>query len=284
MAAPPVDSTWEYWSARRPNPNALSGSLSIGDRELDVDRIIVRLRTDESKMLLAVSLFHPMFAAMTDQERARVSFLVLDWALGEDEVERWVGRIDTVTERPDRRQSVPINYLDQVTAILAANQGEVRWVVVRGRGPSGSPLIALARRPLKWIDFPLFDQHIAVTIPYEPAGDGGMLTPTALDQLHEAESNLINAASPDVPWQPMSRLAATVPLTCMPIATTQSTLRLSRNGCGVTERGRAAIPAWTQDGPSFDPSHRRMGELLDGFQAITRCSGHPPLPPAWRSS
>nr|WP_225955195.1 DUF695 domain-containing protein [Kibdelosporangium phytohabitans] len=62
--------------------------------------------------------------------------------------------------------------------------------MLEGRGEDGSVLLVTARRPLKWIDYPLFDQHIGVTLGYTEQHPAGLPSPEALTWLREAEDEL----------------------------------------------------------------------------------------------
>jgi len=58
---------------------------------------------DEHRLSYDVVVHHPEFVQMQESQRQQFVFLVLDWALGEDDVERWVGGVEAAVDAPRRR-------------------------------------------------------------------------------------------------------------------------------------------------------------------------------------
>jgi hypothetical protein len=186
--APPADATWEYSPARRGSRKRLQQTLQLGPHAAELSLTRVRLELDDSRQLLRVGTFHPVFPAMTEQERGQFTFLVLDWALGEDEVERWLGTVEHLPSEPT--DSLPIEALIETVEGLAGRRRKDTWAVLKGTGPGGAPLLALAIRPLKWIDSPLLDLHLEVSLPYQEVNAADMPTNEALERLRAAQDEL----------------------------------------------------------------------------------------------
>jgi hypothetical protein len=190
-AAPATDATWEYHPARPATPDALSATLEIAGRRLDPGQTRLRVEVDEDRQVLDVVFWHPAFRKLTPQVRGTVAFLVLDWLLGEDGVERWVGAVD-ISAR-SLTGSVPAEALPEIADGLAERHLQPTWALLQGTDPDGYPVLVMARRPLKRVEYPLFDLHGDVTIQLqEPSGDG-LPTPDELGRLRTLEDDLLGA-------------------------------------------------------------------------------------------
>lgn len=189
-SAPPPDGVWEYISARRADPDVAEHSLTFAGTEVLVGDMRLRLDIDEGRQLINVGCFHPRFPELPDGAREQLKFLVLDWTLGEDEVERWVGTIEALEETP--ADGLPLDALPEAVRALAARQDEDGWVVLEGTTPVGTLLLISVRRPLRWIDYPLYDRHLAFTVSFDTARDDGMPEADALDRLRALEDDLVD--------------------------------------------------------------------------------------------
>lgn len=133
-----------------------------------------------------VLVHHPAFAGAPDELRNQVTYLALDWLLGEEDVERFVGAIEPVAERPDGAR--PLRELREVVAELDADAGD--WVILEGRPQGGSPVMVSAMARLKPVDHPLLDTHAKVTAPYETEHPDGYPDGDELDRLRALEEGL----------------------------------------------------------------------------------------------
>ena len=150
-----------------------------------------------------VSAYHPIFGELDDDTRLDAALAALDAVLGEDDVARWVGEISAVTFQPI--DAVPAVHLPAVVADLSAEFGGEQWVALEGKTARGRPLTAIARFPLRPVDYPLYDEHLAVTLPYTgrdgdklPAGD-------SVEALRAFEDRLTRVAGE---WVLAARLSA----------------------------------------------------------------------------
>ena len=186
-AAPPADATWEYHPARQPDPDALRSRLDLGGSELDLSLTRVSLTLDAERQRADVSVFHPGFATMPEQARGQATFLLLDWLLGEDGVERWLGAIEAVTVCP--ADALPAEALPETVLALAARTGDDQWALLEGQRDGKSVLVS-AMRPMKWIDNPLLDQHLEVLLPFAEKTEQGYPQDVALERLRQLEDQL----------------------------------------------------------------------------------------------
>jgi hypothetical protein len=185
--APPVNATWEYHPARQASPAALENVLTFGGQHLNLPDLEFDLHVNNDRDVVDTIVFHPAFATMPAEARGQVGFLVLDWALGEDGVSRWIGRYSTTAERP--AAGVRADGLLETVAGLTRRSGELRWALLRGE-QDGVVVLALAAINAKWIDYPLLDQHVAVQLPFADQTPAGLPGPVALEQLRAIEDDL----------------------------------------------------------------------------------------------
>lgn len=186
-AAPEPDLTWEYAAARRATADAMEGTLEFGGWEVQLEKTLLGLDVDDDAQQVSVACFNPTFVDMPDQARAQVTYLILDWLLGEDDVERWLGAIEPVTIPPS--DGLPAQALPETVVALAARHVEPRWALLSAMNADGFPVMVAARRPLRWIEFPLFDQHIELGVSFDSL-DNGLPTPESLLAIRDFEDGL----------------------------------------------------------------------------------------------
>jgi hypothetical protein len=167
-AGPGSDDTWEYFPARQPNLRAFEGQLSLGNRTFEPGKARFGAEVDAERARVHVLVQHPEFPYLDDADRLRASFLLLDWALGEDDVERWLGEIRVTAEE----QPYDVTAVREVVAELARRYGADEWALLEGMDERGILLEVRVRVPFPRMDFPLFDLHGAVALSYRPGPDG----------------------------------------------------------------------------------------------------------------
>jgi hypothetical protein len=187
-AAPPADLVWEFHPSRQANPQAADLTVEAGGHELGLGDLVLGLRVPRGAPRVDVSAYHPVFGELDDDARLEAALLALDRLLGEDEVARWVGEITATTFQPI--DSVPAVHLPAVVADLAAEFAEEQWVSLEGRTAGGKPLVAAARFPLRPVDFPLYDRHVAVTLPYTHRDEQGLPAGASAEALRVFEERL----------------------------------------------------------------------------------------------
>jgi hypothetical protein len=191
--APAPGEAWEYYPARQASPSSLTARLEFGGHMLRLEELLFDLHIDNDRDVIDTVVFHPSFATMSSQARGQAGFLALDWALGEDGVARWIGGFDTADARP--AAGVPADGLIEVVESLAVRAGEPRWALLRGER-DGAVVLATLAVPAKWVDHPLLDRHIAVTLPFADQTAAGLPGPTSLGRLRELEDELADRLRP----------------------------------------------------------------------------------------
>lgn len=187
-AAPSADARWEFRCSQQADPDALSKDLEIVGHRVDLASTEFRIEQVEEELRVHVGVYHPAFGQLPESARAQITFLVLDWLLGEDDVERWVGHIEPLDTPPARAGSAD-EVLAAVTEI-AAQRDPDGWAVAQWQDKQGVPGLAAFRRGLRWIDTPTLDRHQLVGATY-PAQENGLPADNAsLEALREIEDEL----------------------------------------------------------------------------------------------
>lgn len=187
-AAPTPDESWEYAAARQPAAGVLDSAIEIDGHRLHLGDVRFGVTEDSGRERLDISVHHPLFAEMTGDGPLRVSFLLLDWILGEDGVERWVGAVET-SHNGEPANATASDLTAAVTAMAAQAQTD-KWVLMEGTTDSGERILVNARRPLRWIDYPIFDLHTEVRLTYDDQRDDGLPTLESLNLLRGIEDDI----------------------------------------------------------------------------------------------
>ncbi|WP_188191582.1 DUF695 domain-containing protein [Nonomuraea sp. SYSU D8015] len=187
-AAPPADLLWEFHPSRQASPQAVELTVDVGGFEFALDKLTLGLRVPRNQPRVDVSAYHPIFGELDEDTRMEATLLALDWLLGEDDVARWVGEITAATFEPI--DAVAAAHLPAVVADLASGYDEEQWVLLEGQTAGGAPLVATARYPLRPVDYPLFDQHIEITLPYAHRDEAGLPIGESLTALRDFEERL----------------------------------------------------------------------------------------------
>ncbi len=190
-AAPPADDLFEFHATRPASPDFFDAGqevrLAEGTAPVAPADLRFLVEGDEERHVLDLGVWHPAFPDHPEL-RTQLCLLGLDWLLGEAAVERWVGAIEAL-DRPRSGMVTPAELADAVDA-LARDHLEPSFALLQGTGPTGLPVIVLARSPLKSIEFPLFDEHVEVTLPYTDRGEGELPSTEALQRAVRVEDAL----------------------------------------------------------------------------------------------
>lgn len=189
--APAADPEWEFHTARQPDHGTLSASIEIAGAKLDLSQLRFAFSHDEDSVAIDVIGYHPMFRKLPEPVRGQITFLALDWLLGEQGVELWIGGVDFSADEPPGARD-PLDLAAAVDA-LSEEHRDPCWVVFSAE-IGGAPATGIAQRPLRSVRWPRFDTHVAVTLPY--AGDDGTGLPTeeALEALRAFEDGPLEGA------------------------------------------------------------------------------------------
>ncbi len=182
-AGPAPDGTFGYASARQGNRDALDGTLSIAGHQLELADLRFSPEEDEDLDCLHVNVWHPVFPSMPEGARDQVAFLSLDWLLGEDVVEVWIGRIEA-TPRPGGLTGAQL-----AVEVAALIPDEPRWRTMSGE-LGGKPIIALAQTHLSPARWPGYDLHIRLDVPYRSRDEHGFPDQPTLDALYALEDHV----------------------------------------------------------------------------------------------
>jgi hypothetical protein len=186
--APAPDASWEYHRSRQADPHALSAIFESDGHRIDLDDLQFEFTVDSDRRVVHVTTYHPGFGDIPDGLRASITYLALDWLLGEDAVEIWVGAVEwSTTPLAEPRPGAD---LTAVVAELSSPRDEPMWTIATGRDPSGAPLVAVMQLPLRSARWPQYDTHVAVMLPYRVANDGGLPVGESLDALRRFEDDL----------------------------------------------------------------------------------------------
>jgi hypothetical protein len=193
-AAPPPTETWEFAAAREPQPGMLSGTLEGLEQPVDLGLARVAVDWDERRAVAELTVFHPAFTRMGTNDCRQAGRLLVDWLLGEDDVQRWVGAINVT--RADPRDSQPAAVVPEFFQAVATRNPDPRWTMREAKTSSGHRVIVCALRPLRWVDHPLMDLHTAVRISFRRTVDDGLPDGEALIGLLHLEQDLDSLVGP----------------------------------------------------------------------------------------
>lgn len=186
-AAPKPDTTWEYADARQ--RGSCDGSLQIGPHTVGFSDLVVGARRQGS--CLDVAVHHPSFADLPENVRLQVTMLALDEALGENDVETWLGSITPSEVAPldafPLAQLAP--FVDGMAAEHLDESGNPTWVLMQGEGPQGR-VLASAQVPLVATTAPEFDRHVLVRVPFSDLTEDGLPGEGSLNALRQLEDHV----------------------------------------------------------------------------------------------
>lgn len=194
LAAPEADGDIEYAPARRRDPRVFGSTLTIDDYDVPLDELVTGTRLDQQRLRLDVVIHHPLFPLLDQESRLRVAYLGLDAALGEDDVERWLGTVEISADPPV--DAVPVSSLPAVVDQLRPPGDQ--WVVLKGSGPRGT-INATVRRPFTRADRPLCDTHVVVALSYPTGTDGLPAEESVTTTLQDLEQRIMSALGGDGP-------------------------------------------------------------------------------------
>lgn len=194
-AAPPADETWEFAASRPASPEALDSKLVVGDHDFDLSHVSYRAQFNAQRARFDLSIYHPDFAFVDEELRAQVGFLSLDWAIGEDNVARWIGAVALAEVEPI--DTIPAKSLLAVIDQIAGNYGNDNWAMLTGKTEDGSDLMATARFPLRRVNFPLYDEHVGIDLEFKRQTPQGFPKSKSLDALRGFEESLLSLLEGD---------------------------------------------------------------------------------------
>jgi Family of unknown function (DUF695) len=190
LAAPPSDETWSYSDNRPPAEDPESIRLATGHGpEVDFARISVTARL--SGIRFDAVVHHPAFPDLPREAQVQAAFLSLDAALGENDVELWIGHLETAEH--SMIDGFGLSALRAVVhdhkARYVDQDGGPSWVLMQGETADG-PVLASAQVPLHPVVAPHLSVHVAVLLPYRWVTAEGMPDDDSLTSLRRFEDRL----------------------------------------------------------------------------------------------
>ncbi|HEX6685579.1 MAG TPA: hypothetical protein VF062_22580 [Candidatus Limnocylindrales bacterium] len=249
-AAPAPDETWEYHSVRRADPTVFESVIAFGDIKLEVDKVRYAFTVDDDRGHVDVMCYHPSFADVPEDLQAQVTYLTLDWLLGEDRVEIWVGPIHWSAAAP----AVPKTPEELRGAVDALAERGDRWAVMEGTGKDGLHRTALVNLPLRSARWPRFDTHLAVALPYRGDDEHKLPSDGSMQGMEAFEDALEQAVGGDgaVVAHETGGMLRTIHV-------------YVDAHTGARARVEAALPGWTEGkaklSATYDPGFERVGHL-----------------------
>jgi len=185
-AAPPGDETWSYRSVRAADPSSFESVLELDGHKLELAQIRYGVTVRREDRQIDVVCYHPLFAGLPDDVKGQITFLTLDWAVGEDAVEIWLGEITWTGVEPADPQT-PADLRRAVDTVAAV---EDSWALMQGQRRDGTPLLATAASPLRPARWPRFDLYVPIRLPYQRYNEGQFPVDESLTALRRFEDEL----------------------------------------------------------------------------------------------
>lgn len=186
--AGPRRESWKFFAARQADPDMLGQKLALADHEFDLSYVKLGMRVDQARARIDIAAYHPDYLFVDEQTQLQVAHHVLDWALGEDDVARWIGDVTIAIEPPI--DSLPPNLLASVVEQIAEPFKEGAWLTGEGRTPRGHPAQLTVKFPLHRQDFPLCDVHVSLSLPYAHSNPDRLPVEPSSSALREIEKHL----------------------------------------------------------------------------------------------
>ncbi len=189
-AGPGPDQVFGYASARPGRPDALDSGLVFDGHDLDLADTRFAAAHDAERDCVDVRVWHPAFPTLPEGARRQITFLILDWLLGEDTVEIWIGGIETCVEAGP---SLTGRALAELVAEAGPGDGTPRWRTMSGT-VAGKPVVALAQTRLIPARWPGYDVHIRMDVPYPRRDENGLPAKATLAALYALDDHVVEHA------------------------------------------------------------------------------------------
>lgn len=190
-AAPPGDAHWTYFATRQPIDEAELLGVTLGYENVELDMKSVRVSAVENELRpqLSVTVWHPNLAQLPDESRSGAVFIALDNALGEHDVEMWIGNVEVGTMEPS--SSMNLVELRETVAALEAKTPPELFATAAGTDPeTGASLVFILQTSLRRWENPFHDTFCDIRLDYTP-DDRGMPSSTDLAELQDMQETVI---------------------------------------------------------------------------------------------
>ena len=162
--APEDQGGWRFYPARQPQHGMFELSIELNEHTFDLSHLAVQATFKNRQGKFEIAVYHPDFLFIPEEDRMQLAALTVDWAFGEDDVSRWVGRLHAVEELP--LDTLPPATLPAMVDAVPEWYRKPGWVSMNGTTPDGAPVSIGLLFPLRSVDFPLFDHHVLVEVPF----------------------------------------------------------------------------------------------------------------------
>jgi hypothetical protein len=192
--AAPKSTKWEYLPARPAKKGWQKLTLEMGSHAIELGDFVCKLTVDKDRNRADVSLFHPDLAKAPENVKVNIMFLMLDSALGEDGVERYVGTVEFAKTKP--KGAVAVAELVKAVKKLERASKSEQFALLQGtRGEL--PLFVMKDMALKQIDHLDLDAELAVSLGLTEITQDGLPTKAESAVLDDLEDALIEKLGDD---------------------------------------------------------------------------------------
>lgn len=185
----PDDAEWTFRPVRPADHDQLTATVNWDDHELDLSHVSVSMRVDQANGRIDVGVYHPDNMFLSTETRRRLADHITLLALGEDQVVRWVGRVEPLDERP--LDPLPPTSMPAVAKqmgdLLGGTDG---WVTLHGRLPLQGAVEILLRHPVTRREYPALSLFVQVLTPYADADSDRLPKDSSSTALAELEARL----------------------------------------------------------------------------------------------
>jgi hypothetical protein len=165
-----ADATWEFHGARQPQPGI---AVMLGDLLLDPGGVRVAFTIDPARERIDLSLHHPALAELEDEMRHAAAMVTLESALGEDDVDRWIGWVEVAAAEPAGALGLPD--LAQAVAALAHTATREQFALLEGEDEGGQKMFVAVNQAIKRADHLLCDHHVEVELEADDAREDALI-------------------------------------------------------------------------------------------------------------
>jgi hypothetical protein len=118
--APKIEG-WSFYSSRQASLNAKGWNIDIGGNKFDPLEFWLTPHLENDREKVGITVWHPLFASLSDNDRFGILFLVLDEFLGEFGTQNWIGEIAFSDKK--LAESMPVAELPAYIKTVEAQTG-----------------------------------------------------------------------------------------------------------------------------------------------------------------
>lgn len=186
---PADDESWEHHPSRLPFGLA---PFEIGEVEVDPSLARFSAREDPLYERLDLTIAHPAYVELDDDEATEAAMHILDATLGEDAVERWLGILETTVDIPDGEPIFTVRSTFERFGDEASGEG---WERVDDQ--YDGVVLAQVNRAVKWIDNIDKPIYAEVTIQALTTDEEGLPAPLEQKRLESVVADLLTRLGPN---------------------------------------------------------------------------------------